>query len=65
MLRKGDQVTIKEGSRPDLLPDNYAGKKGKVLGVQNGTNNVLVKIEGKAWPVSFSQTECNKVNQNG
>lgn len=51
-VRKGDDAVVLT-NRPELLPQNYEGKTGRVIAVQQGTGDVLLKFKGKVWPVSF------------
>lgn len=62
IIRKGNNVIINKGARKDLFPDDYSNKTGTVLGVQDGTKHLLVKIKGKAHPVSFSPSEVTALN---
>lgn len=54
-LRSGDDVIV-HTTRADLLErydEDYTGKTGRILAVQQGTGHFLLKFKGKAFPVSF------------
>jgi len=53
--RKGDDAVV-HTDRPEMLPETFVGKTGRILAVQEGTGHVLLKFKGRAWPVSFPAT---------
>ena len=57
MINPGDDVLILI-TRDDLPDADYKGKTGRVLAVQRGTGDLLLKFKGKAWPVSFPASFC-------
>ena len=48
--KKGDDALVLI-TRPELLPEDFTGRTGKVIGVQ--PSELLLKFKGRAWPVSF------------
>lgn len=52
-VRKGDDAVV-HTERPEL-EEKFAGKTGRVIAVQQGTGDVLLKFKGRAWPVAFAR----------
>lgn len=50
-VRKGDDAVVHTNRLE--LDENFLGKTGRILAVQRGTGDVLLKFRGRAWPVSF------------
>ena len=55
LLKEDSEVIIK--SIPKLIGKkehmDLIGRNGKVLAVRHSDNQILVKIEGRSWPISF------------
>lgn len=53
----GDDAVV-HTDRLELAPETFIGKTGRILAIQEGTGDFLLKFKGHSWPVSFPAASC-------